>query len=230
MKQLKTENFVVEYSEGLENYATKAVNHAEIKKQQYCKLFNCKSDDIGVLKASFFNVRDEFVNHIKKISGGSEPPTWAEGCFYNGEIQAMVRKELESERINTLAHETVHLFFNRTIYNKYNIDRVRWLDESFAVYLDGEPNNISTAELKELIVKLQPFADGFDMNILNDVNKVHTKEYDGYDMFNVIGKYIFETNQEEHLLKLLKEDKSKVDTIGTYILQEAINYFEKILK
>ena len=229
MNVLKTDNFIVEYSNGLENYAKKSVQRAEKKKKEFCKLFNCKSEEIGILKASFFNVREDFVNHIKQISGGSEPPIWAEGCFYNGEIQAMVRKEVEFERLNTLAHETLHLFFNKTIYMKYNIDRIRWLDESFAVFLDGTPEDVSCEEFKEIVSKIRPLAKGFNMNDLNDINKVNTKEYDGYDMFEIIGRYIFVTKQEQKLLELIKKDRNQVVEIGTHILIDAINFFEKFL-
>ena len=225
MEILKTENFDIEYAKELQSYAIKALANAESKLQYFCKLFNCKKEDVGVLKASFFNKRNEFVAHIKKISGGSEPPKWAEGCFYNGEIQALVRKEVENERVNTLAHETVHLIFNKTIYNKFNIDRVRWLDESFAVYLDGE---VDKQELQDIVKKLEPISNNFNMNDLEDVNKVHTSLYDGYNMFNVIGYYIFKNNLQAEMLNLLKTDRNKVVEIGTHILQDALDFLKGV--
>ena len=128
--------------------------------------------------------------------------------------------------MHTLAHETMHLFFEKTIYQRYNIERVNWLDESFAVYLDGNPDDISSQELFEMIKSLGDFANGFDMAILADYNKVKTKEYNGYDMFNIIGKYIFETRQEQKYLELIKKDREKILEIGRDILKEAVTYFK----
>ena len=226
MKQLKTKDFIIDYDENLQKFTEETVKHAESKKQEFYKIFNCEEKDIDILNASFFINREDFVNHIKSISNGKTPPSWATGCFYNGEIQVLVDLKNPEIKMNTLAHETMHLFFDKTIYQKYNIDRVNWLDESFAVYLDGKTDDVSNEELTKMIEYLSKISKGFDMKVLEDYNKVKTKEYNGYDMFNIIGKYIFETRQEQKFLDLIKQDRNKVIEIGKHILQEAIDYFK----
>lgn len=229
MKQLKTKDFIIDYDENLQNFIEKTVKHAESKKKEFYNIFDCKESDIDILHVSFFVNREDFVEYIKSISNGQTPPSWATGCFYNGEIQVLVDLKNPEIKINTLAHETMHLFFDKTIYEKYNVARVNWLDESFAVYLDGQPNDISNEELARMIKYLSKISNGFDMRVLEDYNKVKTKEYNGYDMFNIIGKYIFETKQEQKFIELIKKDRNKVLEIGKHILQDAIDYFKEKL-
>lgn len=226
MKQLKTKDFIIDYDENLQNFIEKTVKHAESKKKEFYRIFDCKDYDIDILHASFFINREDFVEYIKSISNGQTPPSWATGCFYNGEIQVLVDLKNPEIKMNTLAHETMHLFFDKTIYKKYNIDRVNWLDESFAVYLDGHPDDITNEELTRIIEYLSKISNGFDMRVLEDYNKVKTKEYNGYDMFNIIGKYIFETKQEQKFIELIKRNRNKVLEIGKHILQDAIDYFK----
>lgn len=229
MKNITTKDYIINYEPELEDFVRKTLSHAEKKKIEFYKIFNCKETDINILKASFFVNREDFVNYIKSISNGDTPPSWATGCFYNGEIQVLVNINNPEIKMHTLAHETMHLFFDKTIYERYNLDRVNWLDESFAVYLDGNPDDISNNELLRIIDYLDKIADEFDMAILADYNKVKTKEYNGYDMFNIIGKYIFETKQEQKYLALIKKDRNEVLKIGKHILKEAIDYFKNKL-
>ena len=229
MEVLITENFIVRYASEIKNFIIKTVEHANNKKHQFCKIFNCSISDVERLNASFFVDRTEFENHIKEIANGQTPPSWATGCFYNGEIQVLVDLKKTEEKMNTLAHELLHLFFEKMIYQKYNIERVNWLDESFAVYLDGGAHDFDS-ELEKSIKYLSKISKGFDMNILCDYNIIKTKEYDGYDMFNIIGKYIFETKQENKFLNMLVEDRNKLVELGKHILQDTIDYFkEKII-
>lgn len=226
MKEIITKDYIINYEPELDEFVKKTLSHAKKKKIEFYKIFNCIETDINVLKASFFVNREDFVNYIKNISNGDTPPSWATGCFYNGEIQVLVNINNPDIKMHTLAHETMHLFFDKTIYEKYNIDRVNWLDESFAVYLDGNPDDISNKELLRIIDYLDKIDDDFDMATLEDYNKIKTKEYNGYDMFNIIGKYIFETKQEQKYLDLIKQDRTAVLEIGKHILKEAIEYFK----
>jgi hypothetical protein len=82
----------------------------------FYKIFNCKENEISILKASFFVKREGFEEYIKKVSKGHTPPSWATGCFYNGEIQVLVNLDNPEIKMHTLAHETMHVFFEKTIY------------------------------------------------------------------------------------------------------------------
>lgn len=225
METMITQAFVINYASELKDFVVATSNHAKEKKKEFCKLFGCEEQDVERLQASFFVERNEFVKHIQTISKGQTPPKWATGCFYNDEIQVLVDLKNPEEKMNTLAHELLHLFFEKMIYQKYNIERVNWLDESFAVYLDGGAHDFDS-ELEKSMKYLSKISKGFDMNILCDYNIIKTKEYDGYDMFNIIGKYIFETKQENKLLKMLIANRQQIVELGKHILQDAINYFK----
>ena len=225
METMITQAFVINYEPKLRDFVVSTSNHAKEKKKEFCKLFGCEEHEVERLQASFFVERNEFVKHIQTISNGQTPPKWATGCFYNGEIQVLVDLKNPEEKMNTLAHELLHLFFEKMIYQKHNIERVNWLDESFAVYLDGGKHDFD-GELEKSIKYLSKISKGFDMNILCDYNIIKTKEYDGYDMFNIIGKYIFETNQEKTFLKMLIANRQQIVELGKHILQDAIDYFK----
>lgn len=226
MRNLTTENFVLNYQEDLEEFIQDSLTIFDSKKTLITNLFG----DIlnQKIKASFFTNRDDFVEYIKSISKGNTPPTWATGCFYNGEIQALINindiNNLESKK-HTLTHEFVHLCFNEFIYDKYAIDRIRWLDESFAVYVDGRADKISQDKLKSMVHELKKLGE-FDVNVLNDKNKIKTETYDGYDMFLIIGKYIFANNLAKKYLNELKTNPTRIVSIGKNILSDAINYVE----
>lgn len=44
-----------------------------------------------------------------------------------------------------------------------------------------------------------------------------TKEYNGYDLFKVVGRYLMETKTKEHLFNYIND--------GERILEESLNYF-----
>ena len=189
-------HFTISYPQILHNMVDKSVKIANGKRAYLCKVFNCDQNDVDRLRASFFVDRTAFVEYIRSVANGHTPPEWATGCFYNGEIQILVNinnsKSVE-EKTKTLTHEMVHLFFQQLIYERYNIDRIVWLDEAFATYLDNT-DKISTKEINALIQKLSSASDNFDMNVLNDPKKIRTDDYDGYDMFDLIGDLIADFN------------------------------------
>ena len=120
METMTTQAFVINYEPKLRDFVVSTSNHAKEKKKEFCKLFGCVEQEIERLQASFFVERNEFVKHIQTISNGQTPPKWATGCFYNGEIQVLVDLKNPEEKMNTLAHELLHLFFEKMIYQKHN--------------------------------------------------------------------------------------------------------------
>ncbi len=197
------------------------------------ELCGCKLREIGKVKASFFTKREDFISCIKaKMSIHDElPPEWATGCFYGGESQILVNPHDENDvnrRKYTLLHEAIHLLIQKMIYDKYEIDRIVWFDESIAGFLDGHVENLSMQDLKSIAAKLKPLAKNFDMNKLNDFSIVKTNEYDGYDMFLLIGKFMVETNLIENFLQTIKNNSDKIRDEGLTILSKAIEYVEKL--
>ena len=186
LKIKETESFVLQYDSSLEKFIEKSLEIANKKLPTIENLFNCNRNEIGKIKASFFTNREDFVSYIQSITNGHTPPAWASGCFYNNEIQTL----LDIYSPHTLTHEYTHLVIDKQIYQKYNISRIRWFDESFANYLDGSQDSYSAETIKILCDRLKNLSN-FDLNILNDINKTVTDSYNGYDMFILVGRYIF---------------------------------------
>ena len=117
----------------------------------------------------------------------------------------------------------------KLVYQKYKIKRVTWFDESYAVFVDGRIKNMKLEDLYNLSQKLKPLQN-IDMNILNNEDKIVTKEYNGYDMFLIVGKYIFDNHlQKEYIQKLINNRDDMIE-IGKTILSKAIEYIENLYK
>ena len=159
------------------------------------------------------------------------PPNWATGCFYGGEIQVLIDKNNPYEKFNTLIHETYHLLYNKFITTKYNISRIVWIDESLASNFDNTTENlIKNNEFKELVLKLlkkNPLPIMSEISF--DKNNVVTKEYDGYDLFKIVGRYLIETKSNEELYTYIN-DIDRVIKDGENILEESLKYFKEKYK
>lgn len=226
LKQINTKNFIINYPEELESFIHESLSIFDSKtnliKDTFGKLTSKK------IKASYFIDRKSFVDYIKKVSNGHEPPSWAIGCFYNHEIQTLLNiNDLVNLNLqkHTLTHEFVHLCFD--FYETLNIPRICWFDESYAGFIDGSEDNISLSLLIEKAKKLKQLGD-FNVNTITDSSKFVTKEYNGYDMFLIIGKYIFDNHLEKQLLKTLKNDYRKIQELGNTILAKSIDYIESL--
>ncbi|MBE5745957.1 MAG: hypothetical protein E7359_01535 [Clostridiales bacterium] len=231
MKELVTDRFVINFQEGLEGFIKNSLKIVEQQMPLLEKLFLSEVTEVEKLKASFFITRKDFVEYIKSISNGRTPPEWATGCFYNGEIQTLLNINNEEDmkyKIYTLTHEMVHLYIQKLVYEKYKIDRIRWFDESYASYIGGHIKNMTKQKLQTICEQLKTFSQ-FDLNILDDIKKVRTTEYDGYNMFLVIGKYLFENNLDKDYIELLKINPEEIRKEGKSILKKAIEYVLKSL-
>lgn len=225
MKKHEGENFVINYQEGLQDFVLDSLKIWNERKSLLSDLFGCIIPE--KIKASFFVERAKFEEYIKEISNGQTPPSWATGCFYNGEIQTLIdinNPKNYQAKAQTLLHEMVHLHFDRLIYQKHRLDRVRWFDESYALYLDGTSENASQKMLFEICDRLRPIQD-FNLNTLNDIKKVKTKTYDAYDIFMIVGRFIFENHLEKQYLALLTSSPNEIKKIGKVILSSALEYF-----
>lgn len=225
-KQVVTDKFVINFQEGLEDFVNKSLIVVEEQMPILRNLFFAEFDKIQKLKASFFTQREDFVEYIKSVSNGKTPPEWATGCFYNGEIQTLLNTNNKVDikhKTHTLMHEMTHLYIKKFIYEKYNIQRIRWFDESCACYIDGRLNVMAKEQLNAICEQLS-IIQKFDLNILDDINKLNTQQFDAYNMFLIVGKYIFENNLANSYLDLLKTNPEKIRNIGSTILESAIEY------
>lgn len=226
MKTRVTKHFKIFYEKGLEDFVNSSLKIFEEKKSLIQGIF----DDFPTRKitASFFTDRISFVDYIKKISNGHEPPSWATGCFYNEEIQTLINLENKlaiKKQEHTLTHEFIHLCFG--FYDDLNIPRICWFDESYAGFIDGSKDNISINKLKEIATYLKKIGK-FDMNSVYNSNKYITDSYNAYDMFTIIGKYIFDNQMQKRLLEQLKTDYKKIMKLGKTILADSIKYIENL--
>ena len=229
LKIKETESFVLQYDSSLEKFIEKSLEIANEKLPTIENLFNCNRNEIGKIKASFFTKREDFVSYIQSITDGHTPPAWASGCFYNNEIQTLLdiySPQKMEYKTHTLTHEYTHLVIDKQIYQKYNISRIRWFDESFANYLDGSQDSYSAETIKILYDRLKNLSE-FDLNILNDINKTVTDSYNGYDMFILVGRYIFENNLQTQIIKILSENRDTVVENGKTMLSNALEYFKE---
>lgn len=214
-KIFENDSFKIEYPIDLENFTQVSVKNAMDSIEKLKTLF--KTKESLKLNAKFFDIREDFVKYIKQYSTRKEIPNWIRGCFYNNGIQVYIDKnnDYQLNRMRyTLLHETVHSYFNKYIYDKYNIKRICWFDEAYANYLVKCPKDI-----KQILQTLELPID-FNLSSLSN------PERNAYGSFNLIGYYIFSTHQEKELLNLLIKDSEQIRKLGKTILKEAVEYIE----
>ena len=233
MKKLETDYFIISYEDDLEDFIQNSLKLFDNRLKLLKNIFKEKLKELDKTECAFFTERKDFENYIKKISNGQTPPSLAKGCFYNDGIQVIVDKNFSRELIkrqNTLIHEFTHTCINNLIYIPFHIPRVRWLDESFACYVDGHLDKFSDDEFKIGCENIKKYFSEFDMNYLDDIKNVNKMADASYQMFDIIGKYIFENNLQEKYLNLLKTDEKQIRKIGCSILEKSIKYFENSTK
>lgn len=180
-----------------------------------------------IIRASFFDEKDAFFSRIHELDKNATPPDWAKGCFYGGENQILFEENNIKIRFYTLAHETCHLLFSKFIYNNYK-NRVVWLDESFAANFSGEVERELGKEM--FIEKVKKYLNCNSLPNMNEIsfenNNIKTNQYDAYDFFHIIGRYLLEIHSSEELLNFYK-DEENVLKLGENILSESLLYFKQ---
>lgn len=224
---LENDFFEILLPNSLENYGNETIEYSTNKLKEFLEFF--KEESYGKkIKGSFFTVRQDFFNRIKEIAPGANPPSWAQGCFYGGEIQILLNPNNIYARFCTLAHESFHLLMNKFVYEKNNMNRIVWLDESLAGNFDGTTERlIENGKFQEMISKLKENTKLPKMNELQfSKGNITTKNYDGYDLFKVVGRYLIETKSKDELLEYINDEK-KIKNDGDKILDTSIKYFSQ---
>ena len=225
-KIIKNDFYEIYFPLEYEEYIKEVLDYSTNRLIDNLHFFN--EDSYGdVIKASFFDEKEDFFNRICEIDSNANPPEWAMGCFYGGENQILLEKDNVRRRFYTLAHETCHLLFSRFIYKNYS-DRVVWLDEAFAANFSGEvEEELENGVFKE---KLEKYINRNDLPKMSEIsfknNNVKTDSYNGYDFFHIVGRYLVEMYDSKELLELFN-DESKVLELGTHILEDSIKYFSR---
>lgn len=226
---IKNDYYEVYFPKKYENDIKEVLDYST-KKLKENLLFFKESSYGKIIKASFFDKKEDFFAKIYEFDNNANPSKLAEAYFYGEEIQILLKEGNVKLRFLTLAHETCHLLFTKFIYENYYHGRVVWLDESFAANFSGEiKQEISDGTFVEYVKK---YLNKENLPNLNDIsfkkNNIKTKEYDAYDFFYIVGRYLVETNSKEELLKLYKNEE-KVLQIGNHILNDSLNYFKETL-
>lgn len=225
-KNLKNEYYEIIFPSEYEKDVKEILEYSTNKLIDNLNFFNQLSYG-QVIRASFFDQKDEFFSRIHELDKNATPPEWAKGCFYGGENQILFEKNNIKIRFYTLAHESCNLLFSKFIYNNYK-NRVVWLDESFAANFSGEvENEVKNGKFIEIVKRYLNYNLLPNMNEISfKNNNVKTKEYDAYDFFHIIGRYLFEIYSRKELLNFYKDEK-RVLKSGENILSESLLYFKQ---
>ena len=218
------EIFIPEY---LERFGFQVLEYSTIKIKEYVRFF--KKETYGEkIKCAFFTNRDDFVTRIKKLDKEANPPSWAQGCFYGREIQILINNMKFKDIFYTLSHETFHLLFKRFVYEKNNWNRFVWLDEALANNFDGTTEEkINSGEFEKIIRYYSNKKNLPKMNVLDFAKgTIKTENYNGYDFFRIVGRYLIETNTKDELLNYINI-KERIKRDGYTILDVALKYFKE---
>lgn len=225
-KVLKNEYYEILFPSKYEEDIKEILEYSTNKLIENLNFFNKESYG-KVIHASFFDEKSEFLSRIHELDKNANPPDWAKGCFYGEENQILFEKDNIKNRFYTLAHESCHLLFSKFIYNNYK-NRVVWLDESFAASFSGEiDEEQKNGRFKEIVKKYINYGSLPNMNEISfENNNIKTNEYDAYDFFHIVGRYLIEIYSKEELLSFYK-DEEKVLKLGENILIESLMYFKQ---
>lgn len=226
-KYITIENdcFQLYISSTIQDYGNKILEYSTNKLLDYLNFFK-KHSYGGKIKASFFVSRKDFINRIKTLCPHANVPNWASGCFYGGEIQILLSPDNLYSKFYTLAHETFHLLFQKFIYKAQNRKRIVWLDESLAINFDGSIEKlIENGDFKKIVTNLKR---NYNLPKMNDLefskNNIKTREYNGYDLFKIVGRYLIETKNIDELLQYINNEHQIIKD-GNNILEKSIQYF-----
>ena len=224
---LENDYFQIIIPKTIKKYGEEILNYSTKKIKEFLDFFN-ESTYGEKIKGSFFINSNDFFARIKELDPKANPPSWARGCFYGGETQILLNKNNLDEGFYTLAHETFHLFFSKFIYEKNNMDRIVWLDESLAGNFDGfAEKSITDGTFKKIIINL---LNNNNLPKMSDLDfakgNIKTSNYNGYDLFTIVGRYLIETKSKDELLKYVNY-KNKVIKDGDIILIESLEYFKE---
>lgn len=226
-KYIKIDNdfFEILIPDSMKEYGNQVMSYSTDKFKQYLNFF--KKDGYGEkIKSSFFITREDFFNRLNELEPESNPPSWAQGSFCGGEIQILLDLQNIYNRFCTLAHETFHLLFKKFIFQENNFERLVWLDEALAVNFDGTTEKaIENGKFLEIVLGLKNNKNLPKMNELSfDKGNIKTKDYNGYDLFMVVGRYLVETKNQNALLEYVN-DMKRVIADGNSILEISLKYF-----
>lgn len=225
-----TEDFDIGFSQGLDNFVCEVTEIATKRKQILNKVFGV--DGFPQVRCEMIEGQERYLNFVKE-KYGENLPAWSVGAFAGGNIQMSIdKRHLDWARF-TLSHELTHLYIDKYIYQKYNLPRLKWWDETFAYWLE-RPLDEARVEQAKRLANENAYRKNSDMNILAFDSKSED-ENQAVGLYKLIGFYVFTTHQEQKFLDIIGKDYSQVQEIGKTILEKSVDYvqnnnFEHIVK
>lgn len=208
-----------------EDYGNRVLEFSTKKLKENLLFFREKSFGKKI-KGAFLTTREDYVNRVHLYEPEHTPPKWAGGGYYGDEAMTLLNTENPERSFTTLAHESFHLLFDKFVYKKNNMDRIVWLDESFANNFDGKMEyRMKSGAFEKMVFNLKDNKKLPKMNELDfGKGNVKTKDYNGYELFIIVGRYLIETMSDDDLYDFINNE-NKVKEAGETILEDSINYF-----
>lgn len=227
MKVIKTSKYKINYSDSLESIVIETIKILDKKIMEYKELFNI--DNIDKVIINYFDNIDEFRTFIYDIRGERESlPSYAQGTYDNGMINAYIKPNSKLEKVYTASHELFHILYMKYIlkydYNK----RIVWYDEGMAQFLSGE-NDYLDDNFRDFYLKVKDNTKVIpDINTLEHGNSFCNDNYNGYELSYLCIKYLSLILDKESF-KNLMSDFSKIKQLGNTIIIDMFKYFDEYL-
>ena len=232
-KQFDNDKFVLYSPESL-NYITKDMDLIlDDSINLYKRLFDVES--FRKIQINYFDNLNDFKEFIYALRGESESlPSYAKGTFDNGMINAFIRDDIDInsnmfiKKKYNVSHELFHIMYQELVWgNSYK--RIVWFDEGMAQFFSGEYSYLNEKDFKEWFRELISNTKKIpSLNNLNHKTGFETDEYSGYKLSFLAVKYLFERLGFEEFKSLIKDEK-RILNYGESVLEEAIDYYKKIL-
>lgn len=222
---IENEYYEIYIPKEYEDYGNKVLDFSTEKLKENLLFF--RENTFGTkIKGYYATTREDYVNRVHLHEPKHTPPKWAGGGYYGDEAIILLTPDTLNKRFATLAHESFHLLFTKFVYEKNGFDRIAWLDESLANNLDGRMEyRIRTGYFEKIIFDLK---EKINLPKMNDLDfkkgNIITKNYDGYQLFIIVGRYLLETMSDDEMFDFINDDV-KIKEAGETILEDSINYF-----
>lgn len=208
-------------NKSLEKYGNEILEYSTNKLKEYLNFF--KEESYGEkIKCALMTNKNDFFRRIKEVLKKDDcmPSKEARGCFCGGEIQILLDIDNPYELFTSLAHETFHLLFSKFVYEKNNWNRIFWLDEALAYNFDEiRKKVIDDINFKKLIIKY--------FNNSNRPNMEDLDNYNDYEVFKIVGRYLIETKTDDELLEYIN-NLHAIENDKLSIFNTSLEYFFKV--
>lgn len=233
MNILENDELIIKYDdESIIDFINDSYKWFVSKKERIFDFYEI--NEFRKVTVNVFVNREEFEKFILSFYDDKtkKVPPFCKGTFNGGMINVYFNKDdvmKDSNKYNgllsSITHEYIHLVYKECIREKYNLDRLVWLDEGLANYLsDGmiAKNFKHIESLKYTIDQVlgKDFnLDEFNMDQMN-FNNINSNAL--YVFSYTIVKYLFDTNKIDILKEILKTNNYD---LTRNLFKDSVNYY-----